>query len=108
MKNRNLMEPIRESVLWLLVGCIDHFGIGDVFDFVASVIDHDSATSFAQRDAVACGTEVQDLRYCQLLLSREVEFINSAYLDIRQAIPLHGCDASTFIKLDLPDAAEVG
>ena len=30
------------------------------------------------------------------------------YLDVRQAVPLHGCDASTFVELDLPNAAEVG
>jgi hypothetical protein len=64
VKNRNSLKPARKPDLWLLVGGINHFGIRDVVNLVASVVDHDSPTSFAQGNAVACSAEVQDLRMC--------------------------------------------
>ena len=61
LKDRNSMKPFRKPDLWLLVGGIDHLGIRDVVDLLTPVVDHDSATSFAQGNAVACSAKVQDL-----------------------------------------------
>jgi hypothetical protein len=67
LKNRNSMKPFRKLDLWLLVGSLDHFGIRDVVDLLAPVVDHDSAASFAQGNAVACSAKVQDLIFVSCL-----------------------------------------
>lgn len=88
-----------------LIGCVDHVGIWDIVDLVASVVDHDTTTSFIERNAITCGAEVKnlaDVSRCYLGASE-----CASYLDIRQAVPLYGGDTSTIVELDLPNAAEV-
>ncbi len=61
------------------------------------------------RLAITDGTEIKNLGGTLAKRVQEYsEFSGATDLDICQTIPLHSRDASSFVKLDLPDTAEVG
>lgn len=60
--------------------------------------------------AISNGTEIQNLKRRQrsVYISRNFRSVCITYLDISQAIPLDGSNATPPIESDLPNTTEVG